>query len=64
MSDVVYTSTVHVTRHAGPDRTASLPAGEDVAFGVHGPIAARYGVDEPDDPVSTTLDYIVAAAGG
>lgn len=61
---VVYTSTVQLVRHQGPDRTAWLPAGEEVAFGVHGPIAEHYGAPDPDDPTSTTLDYIVAAAGG
>lgn len=61
---VVYTSNVRLVRHGGPDRTAWLPAGEEVAFGVHGPIAEHYGAAEAADPTSTTLDYIVAAAGG
>lgn len=64
MGDVVYTSEIALRRHSGPDRTAWLPAGEVVDFGVHGPIAAHYGKDEPDDPTSATLDYMVAAAGG
>lgn len=63
MGDHVYTAEVSVSRHSGPDRTARLPAGEQVAFGVHGPMAGHY---DPSDhpPTSTTLDYIVAAAGG
>lgn len=62
--DVAYTSKVTLVRHHGPDRTAWLPAGEQVAFGVHGAIAEHYGAPVPDDPTSATLDYIVAAAGG
>ncbi|MDA8016186.1 MAG: hypothetical protein MPN21_01960 [Thermoanaerobaculia bacterium] len=66
MSDVVYTSRVRIIRQQGPHRHAYLPA-EDcaVAFGVHGAIAEHYGVS-PDvaDPHATTIDYVVAAAGG
>jgi len=38
---------------------------EPVKFGVHSEVAEHYGVD-PDvhEPQSTTLDYVVAAAGG
>lgn len=65
MTEVTYTSVVRIERHGGPDRSAQLPAGERVAFGVHGAIAEHYGVDMAGrDPVSATLDYIVAAAGG
>jgi len=36
-----------------------------VMFGVHSEIAAHYGVDpERYTPHATTLDYVVAAAGG
>lgn len=66
MSEVVYRSEVVVTRHRGPMRTAELPAGaEPIAFGVHGAVADHYGV-APEDfpPQPTTLDYVVAAAGG
>lgn len=65
MSDVAYRSVVQVVRHHGPDRTAHLPAGEDIRFGVHSEIAEHYGVDAGQHPAtSTTLDYIVAAAAG
>jgi hypothetical protein len=65
MGTVVYHSRVTVRRDRGPDRTASLPAGERAAFGVHGAIAEHYGVDASEHPpTSTTLDYIVAAAAG
>lgn len=66
MSDVVYTSKVTIERKHGPLRDAHLPAeSKPVAFGVHGAIAEHYGVDMDDhDPHATTLDYVVAAAGG
>ncbi len=62
----VYTSRVRIERLQGPVRNAWLPAeSEPVTFGVHSEIAAHYGVD-PDRfaPHATTLDYVVAAAGG
>lgn len=65
MSGVVYESHVTVTRDHGPWRRANLPAGEEVAFGVHGGIANHYNVDvDAERAVSATLDYIVAAAAG
>lgn len=65
MGEVVYTAEVSLSRHRGPDRTAWLPAGEQVGFGVHGPVAEQYGADlTKHPPTSTTLDYLVAAAGG
>jgi hypothetical protein len=66
MSEVVYLSQVRIERVKGPLRRAYLPAEKDpVLFGVHGAIAAHYGVS-PDisEPHATTLDYIVAAAAG
>lgn len=63
--DVVYRSRVRITRHRGPDRTAALPVGEEIRFGVHSEVADHYGVSmETFNPTSTTLDYLVAAAGG
>lgn len=65
MSDVAYRSRVRLTRHRGVHRTAQMPAGETVDFGVHGAVAEHYGVSmDAIDPVSTTLDYVVAAAAG
>lgn len=61
-----YVSRVRIERLGGPQRLAYLPAEErPVAFGVHSEVAAHYGVD-PDEfpPHATTLDYVVAAAGG
>ena len=66
MSDVVYTSKVRVERIKGPVRRAFLPAeAEPVMFGVHSEIAQYYGVAPDAFPAhATTLDYVVAAAGG
>ncbi len=63
---VVYRSEVRIERRRGPLREAWLPANPaPVTVGVHSEIAAHYGV-APDDypPEATTLDYVVAAAGG
>ncbi|HEY4743483.1 MAG TPA: hypothetical protein VIH45_02410 [Desulfuromonadaceae bacterium] len=66
MPQVAYVSEVRIERIKGPLRRAYLPAEpEPVLFGVHGAVAAHYGVT-PDisDPHATTLDYVVAAAAG
>lgn len=65
-SGVVYRSKVRIERVRGPMRRAWVPAREaPVTFGVHSEVAKNYGVS-PDDypPDTTTLDYVVAAAGG
>jgi hypothetical protein len=66
MSDVAYESRVSIIRRGGPVRAATLPALEQpVMFGVHSEIAEHYGVNPKDfPPTPTTLDYLVAAAGG
>ena len=66
MAEVVYTSEISLTRVRGALRLAHLPAeSEPVRFGTHGPIARHYGIQgEVPDPHATTLDYVVAAAGG
>jgi hypothetical protein len=66
VGDVVYTSKVKVVRHKGPVREAYLPARKGaVTFGVHSEVAEHYGVDPGDSPPdATTLDYVVASAGG
>jgi hypothetical protein len=61
-----YTSRVTIERIRGPIRNATIPARPDpITFGVHSEVADHYGVS-PDDfpPDATTLDYLVAAAGG
>jgi hypothetical protein len=64
--EVVYTSNVHIERVKGPLRRAYLPVRQDpVFFGVHAEIAEHYNVDPNiHEPHTTTLDYLVAAAGG
>jgi hypothetical protein len=66
VGDVVYTSKVRVVRRKGPVREAYLPARKSaVTFGVHSEVAEHYGVDPGNSPPdATTLDYVVAAAGG
>ena len=66
MGDVVYRSRVQVDRAGGPLRHARVPAEEvPVVFGVHGEVAAHYGLREGQyEPHATTLDYVVAAAAG
>jgi len=64
MSDIVYTADIRVDRIQGPHRHAWLPAHDGpVDFGVHGAIAEHYGAN-PDREMATTIDYVIAAAGG
>jgi hypothetical protein len=63
---VVYTSRVRIERQKGPMLLAYLPAEKElVTFGLHSEVPADY-VVSPDAYLTlvTTLDYIVAAAGG
>ena len=67
MSDVVYTSRVHLERKAGPLRVATLPGeSQPVVFSVHGAIAEHYKVDPArlTEPHAATIDYVIAAAAG
>ncbi|MEX2627807.1 MAG: hypothetical protein WD225_13045 [Ilumatobacteraceae bacterium] len=66
MAEVAYTSRITIVRERGPLRTAQIPGrDEPVTFGVHGAIAEHYGVGPEDfPPDATTIDYLVAAAGG
>jgi hypothetical protein len=66
MSEVSYVSRVRIERLGGPQRLAYLPAEKDpVVFGVHSEVAEHYGVSADQfPPHATTLDYVVAAAGG
>jgi len=66
MAEIVYESRVRIERVRGPLRMAYVPAeSEPVAFGVHGAIAEHYGVPaDASAPHATTIDYVVAAAGG
>jgi hypothetical protein len=66
MSDVVYTSKVHIERVKGPLRIARLPGeSQPVVFSVHGAIAEHYKVDPAlTESHAATLDYVVAATAG
>jgi uncharacterized OsmC-like protein len=66
MSGVTYISRVRVEPVEGRIRRAYLPIQEEpVLFGVHSEVAEHYGVSpEEVEPHDTTLDYLVAAAGG
>lgn len=65
MDSVVYTSRATIERLEGGVRRASIPVDPPVMFGVHAEVAEHYG-REPGtyEPHATTLDYVVAAAGG
>jgi hypothetical protein len=66
VAEVVYSSRVRIERLRGPLRRAELPAEQHaVLFGVHDEIADHYGVNRGGEAEhATTLDYVVAAAGG
>ena len=66
MGDVVYTSRVRVVRLEGRRRRVEVPgAAEPLHIGVHGSIAAHYGLEPGAEPERTaTLDLLVAAAAG
>lgn len=66
MVEVAYTSRVKVEPVEGKIRRAFVPAEEEpILFGVHSEVAEHYGVEPgEEEPHSTTLDYLVAAAGG
>ena len=67
MSDVIYTSKVHIERTASPLRIAKLPGEpQPVAFSVHGAIAEHYKVNPASipEPHASTLDYVIAATAG
>ena len=66
MSDIVYRAEIPLTRVKGPLRLAQMPTErEAVRFGTHGPIARHYGIQgDIPEPHATTIDYVIAAAGG
>jgi hypothetical protein len=66
MAEVTYFSKVKVEPVEGKIRRAYIPAVEKpVMFGVHSEVAEHYGVSpDVEEPHASTLDYLVAAAGG
>ena len=64
MSDApLYVSTVQVGRVEGVHRRATLPTGDHMEMGVHGPIAAHYKLSDVP-PLPLPVDYVVAATAG
>ena len=62
--DPLYLSEVRIEKLDGPHRKAWIaPFTEPLEFGVHGPISEFYGATT-EEPLPTTLDHVVAAAGG
>ena len=66
MADLSYVSRVRVEPVKGRVRRAFIPAeNEPVFFGVHDEVAEHYRVEPgAEEPHASTLDYVVAAAGG
>ncbi|MFL6009738.1 MAG: hypothetical protein ACJ73Y_07390 [Rubrobacteraceae bacterium] len=66
MADLTYVSRVRVEPVEGRVRRAYIPGREEpVLFGVHSEVAEHYGVSaDVEEPHSSTLDFLVAAAGG
>lgn len=64
--EIVYRSRARIERVRGPIRRAWVPARPDpITYGVHSEIAEHYGVDPAQyPPDTTTIDYVIAAAGG
>jgi hypothetical protein len=66
MAELTYVSRVRVEPVEGRIRRAYIPGREEpVLFGVHSEVAEHYGVSaDVEEPHSSTLDFLVAAAGG
>lgn len=66
MAEVTYVSRVKVEPVEGKVRRAEVPGEDDsILFGVHSEVAEHYGVSpDEEEPHATTLDYLVASAGG
>ena len=67
MPNPVYVSRTTIRRWGGPVRSALLPGDQEpTTFGVHGAIARHYGLDSMEgfEPHATTIDHVIAAAGG
>ena len=58
----LYDSIVTVQKVHGTHRRAALPTGQTIDFGVHGPIAAHFRLQEQSMPLP--VDYIVASTAG
>jgi len=63
MSDPLYVSRVTLRQMGTLHRRARLATGEDLDFGVHGPIRELFRLT-PERELPLPVDYIVAATGG
>lgn len=65
MSEPLYISKVRIEKLEGSHRKAFITPFEDepLDFGVHSEVAEHYG-STSGEPMPTTLDHVVAAAGG
>jgi len=63
MSDPLYVSRVTLRQMGTLHRRARLATGEDLDFGVHGPIRELFRLN-PERELPLPVDYIVAATGG
>ncbi len=66
VNKTTYVSRVKVEQVEGKIRRAQIPGKEEpVLFGVHSEVAEHYGISpDAEEPHPSTLDYLVAAAGG
>lgn len=62
MSEAFYVVESSARKIRGVHRRVTLPTGEEVELGVHGPVKDLYGIDADDLPLP--VDYMVAATGG
>ena len=58
----LYTSAVRIEKVSLVHRRATLPTGETIDMGVHGPVASHFKIAA--EPLPLPVDYIVAAAAG
>ncbi len=58
----LYESVVQVEKVQETHRRASLPTGQTIDFGVHGPIAKHFRLET--EPFPLPVDYIVASTAG
>ncbi len=64
MAEVIHLSRIRVIQEKRPKRRAYIgDFPEPVYFGVHSGVAAFYKMT-PEEPLPSTLDYLVAAAAG
>ena len=64
MGELLHTSHIKLVQQKGSERDAFIEHfPEPVRYGLHTAVAKFYGA-EPDTEYPTTLDHVIAAAGG